>query len=210
MKEIIKNLEQITRHHKVTVFSDWIALMFYAFQRNDEEYLKIAKKYNDGAEKGKREIDYMCYAMGELIMEMQKTNKETLSGLYMEIGGNEGLGQFFTPSHVSRFIAQLVQGGGSIADQACGAGGMLIEKAQTMTNKEIDKSFFVGQDLDWLCVQMCALNLMFFNLNGMVIHGNTISGEMFSAFRTTRSYLYGGSLQETEIPKEELGQMVMF
>ena len=65
-----------------------------------------------------------------------------------------------------------------------------------MTNKEVDNSLFIGQDIDFNCVQMCALNLLFFNLNGAIIFGNTLAVEVNRVFITKRSYSMGGSLFE--------------
>ncbi len=199
-KEIIKQLEAITHrgYSAWNVFEDWISLMFYALQRNDDEYLKIVRRYKNDRP-GEREIDYFCKAFALLMSKMQETNEELLGEIYTswEVA-NKHNGQFFTPPSVSKIIAKmLAPKGGSISDPCCGAGIMLVYAAKEMTNKELDKAVFVGQDIDFTCVKMCALNFVFFNLNGYVIWGNTITNERRQVFRTVRSYM-GGSIVELD------------
>jgi type I restriction-modification system DNA methylase subunit len=204
-KEILKQLESITHrgHSAWTVFEDWVSLMFYALQRNDEEYLKIVTRYKNDRPQGEREVDYFCNAFGLLMQKMSETNRELLGEIYMqwEVSSKHS-GQFFTPWTVAYMMAQMTSPKGEcINDPCCGSGIMFIAACKTMTNKELDKAVFVGQDIDLTCVMMCALNLTFFNLNGYVMWGNSLTNERRKVFRTTRSYL-GGSL--TEVPVESI------
>ena len=75
---------------------------------------------------------------------------------------------------------------------------MLIAHAKTMTNEQLDKKIFYGQDIDFTCVKMCALNLLFFNLNGYAILGDSLKDERRKIYQTTRSYM-GGTLKEVMI-----------
>jgi hypothetical protein len=86
----------------------------------------------------------------------------------------------------------------SISDPCCGSGVMMIATCKTMTNAQLDDTIFVGQDIDITCVMMCALNFVFFNLNGYVILGNSLAGEIRRVFQTIRSYM-GGSIIEVPI-----------
>jgi type I restriction-modification system DNA methylase subunit len=205
-KEIIKQLEIITQRgfNARTVFEDWITLMFWALQRNDDEYLKVVGRYRNERPQGEREIDHFSYAFGLLMKKMADTNRELLGEIYMlwEVQ-NKYTGQFFTPWTVAYMMAQMLQPtGGCINDPCCGSGLMFIAAAKTMTNEQLDNTVFVGQDIDFTCVMMCALNLTFFNLNGYVIHGNTLALERRRIFRTTRSYM-GGSIAEIPVEKIE-------
>jgi type I restriction-modification system DNA methylase subunit len=171
-KEILRQLESITRrgYSAHRVFDDWIALTFWALQRNDDEYLKIVRRYRNERPQDDREIDHFCHAFEHLMKKMAATNKELLGELYMtrEVS-NKYTGQFFTPWPVAEFMARILEPtGGAINDCACGSGVMLIAACKTMTNEQLDKTVFVGQDIDFTCVMMCALNLTFFNLHGYV------------------------------------------
>ncbi len=206
MKEIIGQLEKITSrgYSHYSVFGDWLDLMVFAFQRNDDEYLKIVRKYRNDQPVGIREIDYFANAMGLLMKEMAETNDEMLGEIYMQWNiSNKYTGQFFTPKHIARMMSQIsAPKGGLISDPACGSGIMLVEACKTMTNEELDKSLFIAQDIDLTCVRMCALNMMFFNLNAYIILGNTLKMDDYQrVYMTSRSYL-GGSIRE--LSEEEI------
>ncbi len=199
VKEILKELEGITHqgHSAWNVFEDWLSLMFFALQRNEEEYLKIINRYRNQGNQGTREIDHFCKAFGLLMLKMKQTNKELLGEIYQtwEVSSHHA-GQFFTPWHIASFMAQIIgTEGETINDPACGAGVMLIAHAKTMTNEQLDKKVFYGQDIDFTCVKMCALNLLFFNLNGYAILGDSLNNERRKIYQTTRSYM-GGTLKE--------------
>ena len=199
MKEILAQLEAILRlgYSSYSVFEDWLDLMLYALQRADPHYLEIVRKYKNDQPQDKREIDYFCKAFALLQIEMQKTNEDVLGELYMEWNmSNKYRGQFFTPKHVASMMAHIVAPtGGNILDPCCGSGVMLVEAIKTMTNEQLDNACICGQDIDLSCVKMCALNLLFFNVSGYVVWGDTLAMQCNKVFETRRSYL-GGSIRE--------------
>lgn len=196
--QILKELEIIVHQGYNThdVFRDWLDLMVYALQRDDDNYLKVVRRYRNDKPQGEREIDHFANAFCLLLKHMQQTNEEVLGELYMQWNiSNKYRGQFFTPKNVARMMAQITQPAGSISDPACGSGIMLVESIKTMTNEHLDEVVFVGQDLDLTCVKMTALNLLFFNVNGYVVQGDTLKMECNQVYQTKRSYL-GGSIRE--------------
>ena len=199
MNEIIKSLEAILHlgYNGYDVFNDWLDLMLYALQHDDEPYLAIFKKYRNDQPKGKREIDYFCNAFALLQIEMKETNDDVLGHLYMNWNmTNKFRGQFFTPKHVASMMASIISPKGErILDPCCGSGIMLVESAKTMTNEELNKGTFYGQDIDLTCVKMCALNLLFFNLTGFVVWGDSLRMECRKVYQTARSGL-GDSIRE--------------
>jgi hypothetical protein len=197
MQDILKELEHIVAmgYSAYGIFEDWLELMLTALQRNDEEYLKIVHKYRNTAKTSEREIDYFCAAFGRLLVHMKRTNEETLGELYMQWNmANKFRGQFFTPKNIAAMMARMLNPQGRIIDPACGAGILLVEAIKAMDNKKLDASVFYAQDIDLTCVNMCALNLCFFNVNGFVIWGDTYTGEIKKVYRTTRSAI-GGSVR---------------
>lgn len=201
LKKIRRCLERIgnrgQRMHQVC--EDWVALMFWALQRNDPEYLAVMRRYRNEGERGEREADLFAQAFAELLAHMQATNEEALGHIFQEYAGNAWAGQFFTPWDVAMMMAGMLKPVGLINDPACGAGVMIVASARNMTNAEIDRSHFVAQDVDMTCVMMTALNMVFFNLKGTVILGNTLALEQRRIFRTQRSYVWGGSLVEVDL-----------
>lgn len=198
MKEILQQLEAILRlgYSSFETFHDWLDLMLYALQRDDPHYLEIVRKYKNDQAESKREIDYFCKAFALLQIEMQKTNSDVLGEVYMQWNmSNKYRGQFFTPKHVASMMASILNPTGRILDPCCGSGVMLIEAIKTMNNEVLDESLFVGQDVDLTCVKMCALNLLFFNVNGYVVWGDSLLMQCNKVYQTQRSYL-GGHIRE--------------
>lgn len=198
-KEILSQLNSLLSggYSSYNIFTDFIDLILYALQGDDENYLKIIDKYPNTKPIGHREIDYFHTAFQLLQYEMRETNSDVLGELYMQWNmSNKYKGQFFTPKHVASFMAQITNPtGGRILDPSCGSGVMLVEAIKTMKHEDLDKATFYGQDIDLTCVKMTALNLCFFNVNGFVIQGNTLAMECNKVYQTGRS-IYGGSIRE--------------
>ena len=196
--EILNQLDKILRHgySPFPVFNDWLDLMIFALERDDPRYLEVVRKYKNDQAVGEREIDHYCKAFAMLQIEMQKTNNDVLGEVYMEWNqSNKFRGQFFTPRHVASAMASMLQPKGKILDPCCGSGVLLVEAIKTMNYETLDKAVFVGQDIDLTCVKMCALNLMFFNVNGYVVWGDSLLMEYKRVYETLRSPL-GGSIRE--------------
>lgn len=201
LTNIKDNLNKVVKmgYSKTQVFEDWVALMFHAFNgQDDPNYFKVLGKYKNEGKMGEREADYFAAALGGLMGYMQVTNKEILSELYMEFCKDNNEGRVFTPVSVAMLMAQLTQDDKKedpvVADLTCGAGTLLIASAKVQTFEQNNKSFFIGCDLNLTCAYMTALNLMFFNLNGIIIHGNSLTGEVFDAWGTERHVPLGGKI----------------
>ncbi len=191
------------------VFEDWVGLMFFAFQRDDPHYLEIMGRYRNDGPMGQREADHFANALAELMGYMSSTNEEVLGPLYEEYAANHYVGQFFTPAAVCKLMARMSHTppppnrAFTVCDPACGAGACLIASAQEQSFEENYRAFFVGLDVDVNCVRMTALNLMFFNLEGIVMWGNFLALEVRGAWRTCRNVAFGGSLMETDAAKAQ-------
>ena len=201
MNNIISLLERITSrgYSRSKVFSDWIDLMIYAFLCNDEEYLKVVRSYKNDRKIGEREIDFFTDAFAKLLLLMVDTNIVFLGVIYMTWNISQGdKGQFFTPQHITDFMATVLGNkAGNIFDPSCGSGVMLIAHAKQLTNDELNQTIFYGQDIDYMCVRICALNCLFFNVNAYIIYGDTLANEVKMVFKTTRGYL-GGTIHRLE------------
>lgn len=198
MKSILEALGAILSrgYNSYDVLNDWLDIMLYALQGDDPHYLDIVRKYKNDRPQGEREIDYFCKAFAQLQIEMQKTNDDILGQVYMEWNmSNKYRGQFFTPKHVASMMASMLNPKGRVLDPCCGSGVMLVEAIKVMNIETLDRSSFYGQDIDLTCVKMCALNLLFFNVNGFVVWGDSLLMECKKVYQTSRSYL-GGSIRE--------------
>lgn len=216
MKTITKHLDSIASkgYNIGSVFRDWVSLMLFALAKEEDLYMEVMSRYRNEGEP--READLFAKAFAELMQEMDKESQDVLGGIYMEIVSNwsaKGMGQFFTPIGLCDMMADLtIQEAPdrvvSVADPACGSGRTLISAAKRV---HADSEFH-ATDADSVCAQMCALNMCFFNMNGFVIHGNTLSMKYYDGWMTKRS-VYGGSIRrmsdkEVEAYQGNYGEML--
>ena len=122
---------------------------------------------------------------------------DILGDIYHELRlNNEWNGQFFTPDHICRMMAEMVNpvtenadrdGPITINEPTCGSGTMVIGAVWAMKRKNFDfqrNSFFVAQDIDIRCVWMAYIQLSLYGIPAVVIHGNTLTMEEWSRWYT--------------------------
>lgn len=92
---------------------------------------------------------------------------EYLISNYAANAGKSG-GEFFTPQHVSRLIAQLAMHGqtsiNKIYDPACGSGSLLLQ-AKKHFEKHIVQDGFFGQELNHTTYNLARMNMFLHNIN---------------------------------------------
>lgn len=202
-KAVWKQLQPIMGkgHSPDKVFHDWLDLAIYAFQRRDPEYLEIMGRYNNKGTMGERPADYFANALGELMRQLQMNCTDVLGQIFTEEITRGENGQFFTPEAVCELMARLQQPeptGEALnyADPCCGSGRMLIAM-----QKLVPHGRYFATDIDARCCKMTALNMLFRNATGIVVHGNSLSLEVWRAWETKGSYL-GGTIRE--VPESQL------
>lgn len=155
-------------------------------QSCEDEYLRRINKYD----KGKQDLFPQMFA--EIVAALEQEGcADVLGGIYMDLElGNHWKGQFFTPDHVCKLMAQITynkdeltaaierQGYITVNDCCCGGGAMLIAFADTCIKHEIDfqrNVLFVGQDVDPVVALMCYIQMSLLGMPGYVIIGNTLT-----------------------------------
>ena len=92
---------------------------------------------------------------------------EFLISNYAANAGKSG-GEFFTPQHVSKLIAQLALHGQSrvnkIYDPACGSGSLLLQAKKQFDNHLIEDGFF-GQEINHTTYNLARMNMFLHNIN---------------------------------------------
>ncbi len=202
IKKISGQLEKIARrgHHQRNVFDDWVTLMLTALAGQEEAYLETVQSYPNTHERGEREADLFAEAFGRLQKAMSETDQDILGEVYEDMGlPNHENGQHFTPHPVSQMKAELGIGSdedvGSIRDPACGSGRLLMEASKRAPN-----AFYFGRDNDLLCAKMAALNMCYFNLDAIIVHGNSLKLTRNRVWQTANTPL-GGEIREIEPEK---------
>lgn len=198
------------------VFTDFIELSSLSisnvvdkaqFDAREARYLQIAKKYpREDMERFPRMLACLtlameqCCAAGEL--------EDVLGSLYMTLDlGNDRAGQVFTPYQISQLMAGVLVGGADAAqaevrtkgfvdlmEPTCGAGGMVIAMADALRTAGLNYQQSMHAtcvDIDLRCVHMTYLQLSLLHIPAIVLHGNSLSNEVWSRWYTP-SHLLGG------------------
>lgn len=109
---------------------------------------------------------------------------EFLISNYAANAGKSG-GEFFTPQHVSKLIAQLAMykqtSVNKIYDPAAGSGSLLLQAKKHFDNHIIEEGFF-GQEINHTTYNLARMNMFLHNINYDkfdIALGNTLTGPQF-------------------------------
>ena len=131
-----------------------------------------------------------------------------LGRLYETLGNlNTNTGQFFTPVTVADMMAEMTMRKSlkelkqriekreafTIADPCCGSGRFFLSLAKTIKKELGEKALnyvvFFGTDLDSTAFQITLINMILFNLNAVVIHGDSLTDKVFKRYHVLRGVL---------------------
>ena len=109
---------------------------------------------------------------------------EFLISNYAANAGKSG-GEFFTPQHVSKLIAQLAVHGQSsinkIYDPAAGSGSLLLQARKHVSEHLIEEGYF-GQEINYTTYNLARMNMFLHNINYdkfNIQNGNTLENPHF-------------------------------
>lgn len=193
-KEIVKIFDSLQGKHSLwQLWGDFITLIACEISnavdlehrpKRTEMYKTIASKYNQ------KEMECFASIFAHLVEAYEfDTDQDLLGELYMALGlGNDSNGQFFTPYHLCRCMAEMQIGDAekelekkgwiSVNDPAVGAGALLIAFANTCKRRNINYQrsvLFVAQELDFVTACMCYIQLSLIGCPGYIYIGNTLS-----------------------------------
>ena len=203
-KEFIKCLESIEYgRNNYDVFQDFLNLAALSFhnviakdEKVEKEYLKIIKQYKNNKQ--------FSELLAITTMALEEKTQDFLGDIFMSAGfGNVRGGQFFTPYHLSKMMADITigdkfkeqideKGYFTLSEPCCGAGGMIIALSEVMLEKGYNpqkQMRFTGIDIDLKCCQMAYIQTSLLGLRGQIYHGNTITLEMWKKFITPMSII---------------------
>ena len=213
-KQFIQCLESIDRSkNSYDVFQDFLTLtslsLHNAILRDkeiEEQHQKLWKQYNNSKQ--------FAELLAITTEALEQSFQDFLGEVFMLAGfGNAKNGQFFTPYHVSRLMAEInldfnqikqqieEQGYFTLSDPCCGAGSMFIAAAETLLQKGLNPQkvmLFQGIDIDIKCCQMAYIQTSLLGLSGAILHGNTLTLEMWKRFITPMSYINHNYIRNKE------------
>jgi len=115
--------------------------------------------------KGVEELNFGNFEDSEI--ELFGDAYEFLIGNYAANAGKSG-GEFFTPVHVSKLIAQLAmhkqEKVNKIYDPAAGSGSLLLQAKKHFDNHIIEEGFF-GQEINHTTYNLARMNMFLHNIN---------------------------------------------
>jgi len=203
-KEFLKCLESINPYaNTYNVFQDFLTLASLSIknalvksQEIEKEYMEVVSKYKDP--------NKFSQLFGILALALEEKMQDFLGEIYMQTSlGNKHTGQFFTPYHISHFMAECAIGDKNlekeikekgyikISEPCCGAGGMIIAASEVLLKRDINPQQymrFTGVDIDIKCCQMTYIQTTLLGLRGSVIHGNSLTLESWDIFTTPMTY----------------------
>jgi hypothetical protein len=212
-KELLQLIRKTAhRWNPHEVFSDFVELSCLSFSNavdrrqfdaREARYLQIAKRYpRDVFESFPRMLGHLTLAMEQRCAAAGLG--DVLGGVYMQLElGNDRAGQFFTPYHVSQMMARMLVGDGAearakgfldVLEPASGAGGMVIAMADALQQAGLNYQGAMHAtciDIDLCCVHMTYLQASLLHIPAIVLHGNSLSNEVWSRWYTPAHVLGG-------------------
>lgn len=202
--ELVAEIKSLSQSHGLnTVFTTFLEITAtsIAVQMDPENAAEREKRYKEIASKLESETLSSYAQMFALLYLATREHEDDpcdiLGDIYHELRlNNEWNGQFFTPDHICRLMAQLVNPVSALPDKedpilinepTCDSGAMVIGAVWAMKQQNFDfrrKSFFVAQDIDIRCVWMTYIQLSLYGIPAVVIHGNTLAMEEWSRWYT--------------------------
>lgn len=187
--EIVKSIQGMSgKYSPYQIFSDWVTMSAISIQNNctlqddiweerERQFKDVTHKYNG------EELAKFSRMFGMLVEDMDKEIRDWLGEIYMECGcGNKNTGQFFTPWHISLLNAEIsipkdINGRITLNEPSAGGGGMILATAAVLKKRGINYQNtldVVAQDLDWLAVYMCYVQLSIAGIRANVIQGSSL------------------------------------
>jgi len=142
--------------------------LFYDFDTTSNRLGRTVKDKNSrlaAVLKGVNELDFGHFEDSEI--DLFGDAYEYLIGNYAANAGKSG-GEFFTPQHVSKLIAQLAIHGqksvNKVYDPAAGSGSLLLQAKKHMDDHLIEDGFF-GQEINHTTYNLARMNMFLHNVN---------------------------------------------
>lgn len=210
MKELVKRFETLSRRrNRFQAFSDLVEIIALTirnqvdkkdWEEREERYLQIIKGYS------KEELDTISDIFGLIIIELDKEEVTDVIGeMYMmaEVSSKD-LGQFFTPIHISKLMAEIVideeqlkrdikeVGYTTVSEPTAGSGVNIIalyNKMKQLGYNPQNQLLAEAIDIDRTAVHILYIQLSLLGIPAKVVHGNTISLEVYDVWVTPFYYL---------------------
>lgn len=211
--ELYKTLEGMTGKYDFrTVFTDFVryAALYLGnlcepihLEERHKEYENLLEKYGDEKEKMHSCLVLLTKSAQQNV-EMDGP-KDILGNIFEHIGmSNAAAGQFFTPEHISEFMAEIMlcdketelngeKKYTTVSDPCIGSGRMLLSFAKALHKRNYnycEQMVAFAVDIDFLCAAMAYVQFCIYGIPAVVVHGNSLSLQEWSRWYTP-VYVWG-------------------
>ena len=206
-KEIIKLIQKAAYSKDISqVFNDFLEMAAISISnsvdfthREDREkrYLELINSYDE------RQQNLFPEMLAQLVLALDEKTQTTgtadiLGVIFHELELHSVYkGQFFTPQHISDFMALITCGENmqsieergyiTMCEPCCGSGVMITSFCKAMRENNLNyhsQLVVTAIDIDLKCVHMTYLQLSLYGIPAVVIHGNSLSTEEWSRWYT--------------------------
>ena len=194
-----RELERIRGVDSISTLQAFVDAVFCNLIGDDKELGR-----NDVFGQGRNREHYLRAL--RLFEEQMDHNRfvDLIGTVHQELRGIRSMGSsgaFYTPIEVSRVCASITtkeaevvdavdtRGVFTVADPACGSGRTLLAFAEKH-EKHLPDLRFYAQDVEKNACRMVFINMTFCGMAGQILHGNTLSGEVFGGWRTPQWRIY--------------------
>lgn len=207
IKEFTSTLEALDRSKNIsTVFLDFLTLSmcslaqpFYRSQNLEQRYKNTICNYT------KEQAEEFSKLLALLISALEEKHQDFLGQVFSANNfGNARKGQFFTPYHVSKLMAQInftdienqlaENNFVTLAEPCCGSGGIIIAFAEILKEQGYNyqhQLFVEAIDIDETCFKMAYIQLSILGIPARVMLGDTLAWKFQKVLYTPLYFVNG-------------------
>ena len=205
IQQFISKLQSLDKSKSIsTVFNDFTALAlcsvaqpFYRSTNIEQRYKYIISQYT------KEQAEEFSKLLALLVLGLEEKLQDFLGQVFSELNlGNSNKGQFFTPYHISKMMAEInfvdlekevdTKGFITLSEPCCGSGGMIIAYAETMKEQGYNyqhQLYVEAVDIDDICFKMTYIQLSLLGIPAKVIRGDSLAMRYFEVYYTPFYFL---------------------
>ena len=204
--ELVKLLKGLTGKYRFwTVFEAFVEAVALSMQNSvtlhgNPRHAEREERYQRIIDLDPERADVFPQALAHLAMALEELH-DALGLIFHEHDlASDDMGQFFTPYHISRFMAQLNLGSAddlkahveqhghlTLHEPAAGAGGMVIAMADTMRSMGVEPQRHLHAtcwELEATAAHMCFVQLSLLHIPAVIVMGNTLTQEVREVMET--------------------------
>lgn len=205
IQQFISELQNLDRSKNIsTVFADFTTLSLCSLEQPFYRSPNLEQRYkNTTCNYTKEQAEKFSKLLALLVMGLEEKYQDFLGQVFSELNlGNSNKGQFFTPYHVSKMMAEInfidmknelnTKDFITLSEPCCGSGGMIIAYAETMKDKGYNyrhQLYVEAVDIDEICFKMTYIQLSLLGISAKVIRGDSLTMRYFEVYYTPFYFL---------------------